>query len=76
LPNYLHVIQLFNKASIWTVVESFTNIKFAELQGDNINSLTNVITLYTGVYDFFGPLEVWFEAVPVRYMFRCGVDSD
>jgi len=53
----------------------WSNIKFAEFQGDNIDLLTNVITLYTGVHDIFGQLEVWFEEVPVRYMFRC-VDSE
>jgi hypothetical protein len=44
------VIQLFKKASIWAVIESFTNIKFTELQGDNINSLKNAITLDVGVH--------------------------
>lgn len=64
---------LFKKVTIWAVIESFTNIKFAELSGDNINSLTNVITLDGGVHHFFGQLKVWFEAVPDKpttYIFR------
>ncbi|KIJ97904.1 hypothetical protein K443DRAFT_9560 [Laccaria amethystina LaAM-08-1] len=64
---------LFKKATIWAVIESFTNIKFAELSGDNFNSLTNVITLDGGVHHFFGQLKVWFEAVsdkPTTYIFR------
>jgi len=48
---------LFKKAYIWAVIESFTNIKFTELQGDNINSLTNVITLETSVHSFFWTAE-------------------
>jgi len=55
---------LFKKASIWTVIQSFTNIKFTELSGNNINSLRNVITLETGVHDLFGQLRVWFDPVP------------
>jgi hypothetical protein len=70
------IIQLFKKATIWAVIESFTNIKFAELSGDNINSLTNVITLDGGVHHFFGQLKVWFEAVPVRCAFLCDVDRN
>lgn len=65
------VIQLFKKCTIWSVIKSFTNIEFKELSGNNINSLTNVITLDTGVHKFFGPLRIWFEAVPVRCMFLC-----
>ena len=59
-------IQLFKKCTIWSVIKSFTNIEYKELSGNNINSLTNVITLDTGVHKFFGPLRIWFEAVPVR----------
>lgn len=55
---------LFKKCTIWSVIKSFTNIEFKELSGNNINSLTNVITLDTGVHKFFGPLRIWFEAVP------------
>ena len=58
--------QLFKKCTIWSVITSFTNIKFKELSGNNINSLTNVITLHTSVHKFFGQLHLWFEAVPVR----------
>ena len=65
------VIQVFKKASIWAVIEALTNIKFIELQGDNINSLTNVITLDVGVHQYFGELRLWFEAVPVRFAFLC-----
>lgn len=55
---------LFKKCTIWSVIKSFTNIEFTELNGDNINSLTNVLTLDTGLHKFFGPLDFWFEAVP------------
>jgi hypothetical protein len=61
-------IQLFNKATIWAVIESFTNVTFEELNGNNINSLTNVITLDTTIHALFGPLDLWFEAVPVCCM--------
>jgi len=50
--------KLFEKTSIWAVVESFTNIKFAELQDGDINSLTNVITLDVGVHQYFGELRL------------------
>lgn len=60
------VIQLFKKCTIWKVIESFTDIRFKELNGDNINSLTNVMTLKTAVHEFFGDLTIWFEALPVR----------
>jgi hypothetical protein len=65
------VLQLFNKVSIGAVIESFTNIRFTELLGDNINLLTNVITLDLGVHQYFGELKLWFEAVPVRFAFLC-----
>jgi len=58
--------KLFKKASIWTVIESFTNIKFTELLGDNINSLTNVMTLDLAVHQYFGELKLWFEPVPEK----------
>src|ERR1700733_7267864 len=66
-------IQLFKKCTIWSVIKFFTNIEFKELSGNNINSLTNVITLDTGVHKSFGPLRIWFEAVPVRCMLLCYV---
>lgn len=66
LVKQLTAIQLFKKCTIWSVIKSFTNIEFTELNGDNINSLTNVLTLDTGLHKFFGPLDFWFEAVPVR----------
>lgn len=60
--------QLFKKCTIWSVIASFTNIKFInkELSGNNINSLTNVITLDIIAHKYFGQLYLWFEAVPVR----------
>jgi hypothetical protein len=57
-------------------MESFTKIKFTELNGDNINSLTNVITLDGGVHHFYGQLKVWFEAVPVRCAFLYDMDRN
>lgn len=62
---YLIFIQLFKKCTIWSVIKSFTNIEFTELSGDNINSLTNVITLDALLHKSFGSLHLWFEAVPV-----------
>ena len=50
-------------------MKSLTNIEFMELNGDNINSLTNVLTFETGLHKFFGTLEFWFEVVPVRVQF-------
>jgi hypothetical protein len=70
------IIQLFKKTIILAVIDSFTNIKSTELQGDNINSLTNVITLDLGVGCYFGRLEIWFEAVPVCCAFPCDRDRD
>jgi hypothetical protein len=64
-------IYSYKKASIWAVIDSFSNIKFTESSGDNINSLSNVITLEIGVHEFFGQLRVWFEPVPVRCAFPC-----
>lgn len=66
LVKQLTAIQLFKKCTIWSVIKSFTNIEFTELNGNNMNSLTNVLTLDTGLHQFFGPLDFWFEAVPVR----------
>jgi hypothetical protein len=54
---------LFKKCTIWTVIKSFSSIEFTELNGDNINSLTNVFTLDLNVHRFFGELKIWFEAV-------------
>jgi hypothetical protein len=65
LAKQLTAIQLFKK-SIWSVIKSFTNIEFTELNGNNINLLTNILTLNTGLHKFFGLLDFWFEAVPVR----------
>jgi len=53
---------LFNKASIWAIIESFPDIKFAE--GDNIHSLTSIITLYTA--RFFRPAGCMVAAVPEK----------
>jgi hypothetical protein len=72
VPIIYTVIQLFNKASIWAIIESFPDIKFAE--GDNIHSLTSIITLYTA--RFFRPAGCMVAAVPVRYVFRCDMDRD
>lgn len=58
-------IQLFEKCTISTVMKSFANIRFKELNSANINSLTNVITLDAVVHNFFGWLHIWFEAVSV-----------
>jgi len=69
-------IQLFKKCTIWSVIKSFTSIEFKELSGDNINSLTNVITLDTCVHRFFGPLYMWFEAVPMRCILLCYITID
>jgi hypothetical protein len=45
-------IQLFKKCTIWTVIKSLRNMEFKELNGENINSLTNVITFDTVVHKF------------------------
>lgn len=66
-PIYI-TIQLFKKCTVWSVIKSFTNIEFKELNGENINSLVNVITLDTPVHGFFGSLDIWLEAVPVCCM--------
>ena len=63
--NYRDENQLFGKCSIWSIITSFTNIKFNELRGNNINTLMNTITLDATAHRFFGELYVWFEAVPV-----------
>ena len=69
-----YTVQLFQKASIWAVIKSFTNIEFSELNGDNINSLTNVITLDSNIQAFFGSLKLWFEAVPVCRVLLSDID--
>ena len=69
LVKQLTAIQLFEKCTIWSVLKSFTNIEFTELNGNSLNSLTNVFTLDTALHKFFGPLDFWFEAVDVRVSF-------
>jgi hypothetical protein len=64
-PIIYTVIQLFNKASTWVVIETSDSLSCREM-----DSLTNVIALSAGVHDFFGPLEAWLEAVPVCRVFR------
>jgi len=64
----------FNRSrnTISSVINSFPNIAFEELNGDNINSLTNVITLDNNLHTIFGSLGSWFEPIPVRCLpLRC-----
>jgi hypothetical protein len=69
--SFCTIIQLYKKASTWTVIKSFSNIEFEELNGNNTKSPTNVIALDANVHNLFGPLDVWFEAVSVRCAFIC-----
>ena len=55
------LLAIYSYPAVPAQFSKFDVIKFTELSGNNINSLTNVITLETGVHDFFGQLRVWFD---------------
>jgi len=63
---YMAIAQLFKKCNIRSVIKSFTSIDFEELNCDEMNSSTNVMTLDVGVHTTFRTLDLWFEAIPVR----------
>jgi hypothetical protein len=64
------VSQQFKKTTISVVIDSFTDVKFAELQGNNINSFTDIITLDLGVgYQLIS------KTVLVRCPFLCRTET-
>jgi len=50
--------KLFEKCTIWSIITSFTNLKFDESRGNNIHTLMNVITLDVVAHRFFGDLHI------------------
>lgn len=61
------IAQVGEISVIGSLIQRYGGIPFEEeLNGENINRLSNVLTAAPEVHDFFGRLEIWLEAVPVR----------
>jgi hypothetical protein len=64
----LNRFQIDRKTAIWEVIERFGGIAPAELDGDNINRLENVMTLTGDPHRAFKDLKSWLTPVEVSLL--------
>lgn len=61
--DHLQPLTISQKCYISGVLEALKQFgyNFAQLNGANVHSLFNVMTMAPDIHDFFGRLELWFE---------------